>query len=293
MLSEATSVLEVGDRLIQFGYRRKRRVVRRITFARPFIAPPRVVLTPCWENARWEDGPREVRHAETIGEVTEDHCLLFSDNAASDYLVSWMAVGYARGRPGDHNLDYVHAGDLILEVGRTAKSTVSVTERLRYPFAHPPNLQLSPFWEGQRRGVGHAETLGRVAQDSFDVWSDNRAANYHVSWLAAGTWRTDLPPREAEAPFGRGWFYSDFPVRDMLIRTMRGPRRSGGDLNVSIGPGFVAPPTVIVTPFWEGQRRGVGHAETLNWVEPHFVRLASGNGAENYFLSMLAIGPRG
>jgi hypothetical protein len=37
----------------------------------------------------------------------------------------------------------------------------------------------------------------------------------------------------------------------------------------------------------------VGHAETLNWVEPHFVVLASGNGASNYFVSILAIGPRG
>jgi hypothetical protein len=227
--------------------------------------------------------------------VTEEYFLLFSNNAASDYFVSWIAVGYSRGTGRDDNVNYVEIGDLILETGLTPKPAVSLTQRLGYPFAYPPNIQVSPFWDGQRQGVGHAETLGRVAQRSFDVWSDNRAANYSVSWLAAGTGRADLPPREGgHEGFRNGWFYSDFPARDMLVRTIRGPLPSGAWRNIGLGvPAFAAPPTVIVTPFWEGQRSGVGHAETLNWVEPHFVRLASGNGAENYFLSMIAIGPRG
>jgi hypothetical protein len=84
-------------------------------------------------------------------------------------------------------------------------------------------------------------------------------------------------------------------VGEMLVRTIRGRLQDGPARNaIGIGmPQFVAPPTVVVTPFWEGQRRGVGHAETLEWVEPHALRLSAANGADNYFVSMLAIGPRG
>jgi hypothetical protein len=286
MATETTSVLEVGDRLIQFGCARKTRVQRRVNFARPFSTPPRVVLTPFWEDAE-----REVGHAETIGRVTEDHFLLFSDNRASTYFVSWIAVGYASGGR-DENVDYVQAGDLVLEFGRAPKTGVSLTVPLRFPFAHPPNIQVSPFWEGQRRGVGHAETLSRVDRRSFDVWSDNRAPDYFVSWLAAGTPRRDLPPREAEG-LGRGWFVSEFRVGDMELRTQRGPLfRRGGAGFIGIGSPFAAPPTVVVTPLWEGQGRGVSHAETITVIEPHAVRLAASNAAPNYFVSMLAIGPR-
>jgi hypothetical protein len=81
---------------------------------------------------------------------------------------------------------------------------------------------------------------------------------------------------------------------DRLVRTLRGPIPIGGVGNISIGvPEFAATPiVVVVTLFWEGQNRGVGYAETLDYVEPHYIRRAAGNGAENYFVSLLAIGPR-
>jgi hypothetical protein len=289
MVDVTPRMLEAGDRLIQFGYARKAAVRARIDFARPFDDPPTVVITPLWETA-WEDARREVGHAETIGRVAREGFVLYSNNGGADYYVSWIAIGYAgRGRPSD-NVNYVRIGDLILEMGRTLKTNVSLTVPLGYPFARPPNIQVSPFWDGQRSGVGHAETIGRVTRNSFDVWSDNRAPNYWVSWIAAGTWRTDLAPDESLP----GWSYQDFPVRDMLVRTVRGRFRDAHSHPVLIGaPQFAAPPTVVVSPFWEGENRGVGHAETLNWVEPHMLMLTAGNGAPNYFVSMLAIGPPG
>lgn len=284
MLTEATSVLLVGDRMIQFGYKRKTEAVCNIDFRRRFSTPPSVVVTPVWENAG-----REVGHAETIGHVSRTGVRLYSSNAAQNYFVSWIAVGYLRGG-ADENVNYVQVGDLIIEMGRTLKQTVSVTSRLLSGFAQPPCVQASPFWDGQRSGVGHAETLGRVARDSFDVLSDNGASNYFVSWLAVGTSRADLRPSE-ELP--GVWSYWDFPVRDMLIRTIRIRARDRGLVPIGLARPFAATPTVVLTPFWEGQGRGVTHAETLDEVAPHAIVRAADNGADNYFLSILAIGPRG
>lgn len=283
MLSEATSVLLVGDKLIQFGYRRKTAARLRVDFSRRFSVPPAVVVTPCWEGAG-----REVGHAETIGRVTREGFVLYSSNAAENYFVPWMAIGYARGGR-DENVDYLHHGDLLVEFGRTAKPSVSITVPLRAPFVYPPLIQVSPFWENQRSGVGHAETVGRVDPDSFDVLSDNRAANHFVSWVAVGSHQAVRAPREEP---GR-WFASEFQVRDMLVRTIRAGMTAGGNQAIGFGiPAFAATPTVLVTPFWDGAGRGVGHAETLDLIEPHAVRVAAANGADNYFVSLLAIGPR-
>ena len=284
MLTETTSVLTVGDRLIQFGYKRKTDIVCNIAFSQRFSTPPWVVVTPAWENAG-----REVGHAETIGRVTQTGVRLYSSNAASNYFVSWIAVGYRRGGT-DENVNYVQVGDLVIEMGKTRKQSVSVTPRLLAGFVQPPCVQVSPFWDGQRSGVGHAETIGRVARDSFDVLSDNSAPNYFVSWLAVGTARAGLRP-SAELP--GVWTYWDFPVGDTLIRTLRIRMRDRGQLYIALSSAaFAATPTVVLSPFWEGQGRGVTHAETIDDIGPHYVQRAAGNSGENYFISVLAIGPR-
>ena len=284
MLTETSSVLVVGDRLIQFGYKRKPDVVCSIPFSRRFSTPPWVVVTPAWEYAG-----REVGHAETIGQVTRTGFRLYSSNAAANYFVSWIAVGYRRGG-SDENVNFVQVDDLVIEMGKTHKQSVSITPRLLAGFAQPPCVQVSPFWDGQRSGVGHAETLGRVGTDSFDVLSDNSASNYFVSWLAVGTGRADLRPT-AELP--GVWIYWDFPVGDTLIRTLRIRIRDRGQIAINLGStAFAATPTVVLSPFWEGQGRGVTHEETIVDVGPHYVERAADNGGDNYFISILAIGPR-
>ena len=281
MPNPTPSVLEVRGRSIQHGYVHKTGVQCRVDFPRPFQNIPTVVITPFWERSG-----RDVMHTETIGVVTNDHFMLFSDNGGSNYYVSWIAVGYTRAA---RNSNIVDIGDLVIETGRTAKTDVALTVPLTHPFARPPIVQVSPFWEGQGSGVGHVETIGRVAERSFDVSSDNKASNYYVSWLAVGTGRADLTPEGSP-----GWLTQDFPVRGgTLVRTIRGRmEKAHASLPTSIGPAFGGEPTVVVSPFWEGQNRGVGHAETIDWIEPHYVGLSANNGASNYFVSMLAIGPR-
>jgi len=289
MADETISVLEIGDRLIQFGCTRKTEVAGRIDYARPFDVPPRVVVTPFWEGGR-----SEVNHAETLGHVGADHFVVFSNNAAPNYYVSWLAIGYARGGMLSHNVDYLRVDDLLIEAGATSKPDVSATAPLRFRFAESPGVQVSPFWNGHRNGVGHAETLGRVAPDSFAVLSDNRASDYAVNWIAVGTQRADLRP---VGP----WRFMEYPIGDHLLRTYRIPIASGGVRDFAFEtpdpadpstPPFAAAPTLLVTPFWEGQGRGVGHAETINAVEPYWFSLAGGNGAPNYSVSLIVIGRR-
>ena len=112
MPSETTTVLEANDRLIQFGCADKTAAECLIPFARRFDTPPRVVVTPFWEEAG-----RAVGDTETIDRVTEDDFVLFSNNAASNYFVSWIAVGYARGGRASHNVHFAQVGDLVLEMG--------------------------------------------------------------------------------------------------------------------------------------------------------------------------------
>ena len=232
---------------------------------------------------------REVGHAETIGRVTRTGVRLYSSNAAPSYFVSWIAVGYRRGGT-DENVNYVQVGDLVIEMGKTRKQSVSVTPRLLAGFAQPPCVQVSPFWEGQRSGVGRAETLGRVARDSFDVLSDN----FHATTSSAG-WPSAPrgPVRGPSAELPGVWTYWDFPVGDTLIRTLRIRMRDRGQLFMGLGStAFAAIPTVVLSPFWEGQGRGVTHSETIDDIGPHYVQRGADNSGDNYSISVLAIGPR-
>ena len=42
-----------------------------------------------------------------------------------------------------------------------------------------------------------------------------------------------------------------------------------------------------MSPFWNAQRRGVWHAETLDWVEPHALRVSAANGAIDHIKSLV------
>jgi hypothetical protein len=63
-----------------------------------------------------------------------------------------------------------------------------------------------------------------------------------------------------------------------------------GALTVKFKARFADPPVVVLTPYWEGQNSGVGFIETLDKVTHSEFTLVSGNAAENYFVSWLAIG---
>ncbi len=65
-----------------------------------------------------------------------------------------------------------------------------------------------------------------------------------------------------------------------------------GSLTVKFKNRFDDPPVVQLTPFWDGQGAEVGHVETLEQVTHGEFKLVSGNAADNYFVSWVAIGRR-
>jgi hypothetical protein len=65
-----------------------------------------------------------------------------------------------------------------------------------------------------------------------------------------------------------------------------------GGYEVKFKREFAEPPTVLLTPYWEGQGAQVGNFETLDKVTHEGFKATSGNSAENYYVSWVAIGRR-
>lgn len=280
MANTGAWAVETGDHLIQFGVSPKTGVEGHVPFARSFGAPPSVVVSPYWEGRS-----SEVGHAETVDSVGTGEFVLMSNNGASDYFVSWIAAGpregVSRPRLG------IEAGDMYMSFGgfRRAEPAALLVD-LGPVYAAAPNVQVSPFWEGQRSGVGHAETIEFVDRETFSIVGGNAAPNYRVSWIAAGP-KAGVDPTSA------------FEIGDVLVVTGLATK-TGPLARQALGPAstrFAAPPTLILSPLWKGQGAGVGHAETLNRVErttggDYYFETVSGNAAGNYCVSWLAIGRR-
>ena len=64
----------------------------KVTFKFPFEGLPTVTVTPVWENTG-----NEVPHVETLGEVAEDHFICWSNNAADQFGIMWIAIGKIPG----------------------------------------------------------------------------------------------------------------------------------------------------------------------------------------------------
>jgi len=78
-------------------------------------------------------------------------------------------------------------GTSILQSGTVLKSTSGALEiQFRQPFASPPVVLISPFWNGSDRGVGYIETITSINENAFVVNSSNAATNYYVTWIAVG-----------------------------------------------------------------------------------------------------------
>ena len=217
---------------------------------------------------------------------------MFSDNAAPDYFVSWIAVG---SRPGESTFYRLEHDGMVMRWGHRNKT--QARHRLTFSggdprFAEPPNLQVAPFWEDAPGGVGHAETIVQLSSSEATIASDNGAPNYSASFLATGTnaglvARNEFAVGETLIRTGIGRdVLQGTPVKEIILGGWLPPERTLGD-----GSEFAEPPVVVVTPFWEGQT-GVGHAETITDISTDYVRTASGNSGFNYSVSWIAIGPR-
>jgi len=273
----------VGGMMIQFGCSSKTATTQIIPFAPAFSATPTVVLSPFWAGQR-----REVGHAETIVRVIPADFIVSSNNRANNYFVSWIAVGPVSPTPA---LTVV-SDSLTLLSASTAKPTVAHTVGWGGLFASPPNVQVSPFFSGSARGVGHAETINSITPTGFTGSSDNRAPPYSVSWIATGTTPGTTPIAPPTVTPGVRQHMA-FIVDDMLVEVGR-VNKTDGVLRQPLGlaPGFSAPPVVVVSPFLATPVGGVGHAETINEVDENFFEVVSGNAASSYDVSFIAIGPR-
>ena len=87
-------------------------------------------------------------------------------------------------------LAHIHVeqlGTTLLQSGTVLKSTPGAHEiQFRQPFASPPVVVISPFWNGSGGGVGYIETITSINENAFVVNSSNAATNYYVTWTAVG-----------------------------------------------------------------------------------------------------------
>jgi len=87
-------------------------------------------------------------------------------------------------------LAHIHVeqlGTTLLQSGTMLKSTPGAHEiQFRQPFASPPVVVISPFWNGSTGGVGYIETITSINENAFVVNSSNAATNYYVTWIAVG-----------------------------------------------------------------------------------------------------------
>jgi len=85
-------------------------------------------------------------------------------------------------------LAHIHVeqlGTTLLQSGTMLKSTPGAHEiQFRQPFASPPVVVISPFWNGSGGGVGYIETITSINENAFVVNSSNAATNYYVTWIA-------------------------------------------------------------------------------------------------------------
>jgi hypothetical protein len=85
-------------------------------------------------------------------------------------------------------------------------------------------------------------------------------------------------------------FHSEGKGDDLHVEWGLAHKPKEGSLTITFKVRFADPPVVLLTPFWDGEGKEVGHFETLEKVTQTEFTLISGNFAENYYVSWLAIG---
>jgi hypothetical protein len=69
-------------------------------------------------------------------------------------------------------------------------------------------------------------------------------------------------------------------------------KTSVGKLTIRFTTPFNNIPGVVVSPYWKGQGEQVGDSETIMAVTRRNFTVVSGNAANNYFVSWIAVGQR-
>lgn len=220
-----------GDMLLQYGCSTKTAAEHRIDFNTRFGADPVVVISPFWDGSG-----HGVGHTETIDSVADDHFVVISNNAASNYSVNYLAVG---PRDGVEFPDppIFRIGDLLLQFGRQNRARPGLWA-IPFTESYPSDrvMQVSPFWERQHRRVGQPETLRSGNPDTLILESGNAADNFYTMWTAFGS-------ASGEPGIGR------YPLeRGATVIQTGSVRKASSDLSIGFPNRFNIPPVVLVSP---------------------------------------------
>ena len=229
-----------------------------------FPEPPIVLVSPHWKT------PHSVQHVPTISHVTEEGCLITSENHAPDYFVNVLAI-----TKGAFELESIWGSSRKGIAGSKAKNAEQFEiDLMAGGMSHPdPPILLSSFWARDPAAEAQwVETIDDLAASECTVISKGKAAtDYCVNYLAMdlGIGKTD-----------------DGKTVCSGIANKTGK----GLLRVYFQQVFDVAPTVFVSPWWNDANSGVGYIESVTKVERHYFEVYSRNAATNFFVTWFAIG---
>jgi hypothetical protein len=135
---------------------------------------PVVLLSPRWTSV--------VSRIEHLYASAASEIVTYSENAASDYFIQYLAVDR-----GSAALAPTVDGYNAAETG-TYNKTGAAAYRVYFDtlFTAPPVVFLSSWWDDEAHSLGFVETLTNVTPEYFEAVSANWSTDYFVNWMAFG-----------------------------------------------------------------------------------------------------------
>jgi hypothetical protein len=175
VLAVDTSTTAFGSLPMQAGMLNKtsQTVTGESTGGRFSSSDPVTLLTSYWQGSTGGVG-----FLDTLDDSAATEFSVISGNMAANYYTNFL-----RANPGVGS-----ESGKTLQAG-IANKTGSGELRVYFatPFAAPPVVVLSPWWNDANAGVGRIDTVTQVTRDYFVVNSGNAAPNYFTSWMAFGS----------------------------------------------------------------------------------------------------------
>jgi hypothetical protein len=154
-----------------------------------------------------------------------------------------------------------------------SKTSGTLVVPFNVPFATPPIVFLTPYYQGQNREVGSVEAVVSVSTTSVTISSGNQGDHYFVNVLAVDAKAQSL---------------------DGLPISVGSVAKTAGAVSVLVSP--PKPSANLVTAYYPGQS-GVGYVETVTSEDfsengGTGITINSGNSAgEGYFVNYLSAAP--
>ncbi|MES2554930.1 MAG: H-type lectin domain-containing protein [Bacteroidota bacterium] len=174
MLAIDTNVPAIGTLKANSGSPAKTGNDLEVNYNNVLTSPdPVVLLTPFWNGSS-----QQVGYVDTLDDSAASECSIVSKNQApSNFFINFAAMDL--GITTTDNNQTLQNG-IVNKLGTTQR--VYFTK----PFANPPIVMISPWWNDANQGVGLVETVTMVTNTYFEITSGNMAPNYFVNWVAVG-----------------------------------------------------------------------------------------------------------